>query len=426
MRDSDTPTIPVPYDKQVPLTDNDLTEAVEPIFDDEQTAELVLEGPQIGFAEPDQLSIRPCPSPFRHPIRATGWLIQTVVGVVSLVLLLAVVAAIPVVNFWALGYLLEVEARVARTGRWKMMYHLLDRAPRMGTIVLGIFLWLLPLRLLSSLTADAKLIDPTSANAQTLDGITFFAALAVGLHLCLALARGGSVGCFLRPIKNIRWLFSQLRNGWDSSRAAAAVKNFVSGFRVRYHFWLGLRGFAIAIIWLLIPTSLFAVAKTGEQISGPAEFLGGVMMLPVLCWLPFLQARFAAENRFRAGFEVGHVRRMFSQAPIYWFLALFTLYLLTLPLYLFKIIALPRDVVWFATTVFLVSLYPARVFVGWAYHRALVSTKQRGWFIRWGVRGLILVTVASYTFMLFFTQAVGARGRDVLFEQPAFLLPTPF
>ncbi len=66
-------------------------------------------------------------------------------GITCLVIFLALIAAVPIVNFIALGYLLDVEGRVARTGKIRLAFPLLDIAPRMGTIVIGVGLWLIPL-----------------------------------------------------------------------------------------------------------------------------------------------------------------------------------------------------------------------------------------------------------------------------------------
>ncbi len=370
--------------------------------------------------------IPPFPNPFRKPFAAVAWTVRTAFGIVTLILLLAVVAAVPLLNVLALGYLLDVEGRVARSGKLRSAFPLLDLAPKIGSIALGIWLWIIPIRLLAGAAADARLIDPQSASAANLEGITFLAACLVTVHLCLALGRGGGFWYFCRPIKNVKWLIRQFREGHDWEQSERQVRSFVAGLRLKHHFWLGLRGFLGAAVWLFLPTALLAAAEKTE--GGPilVTVLGGLCLVPVLAWLPFLQARFAAQNRLRAMFELGSIRQLFAKAPIAWLLAVIVVYTLTLPLYLLKVALPPQDAMWFVTIVFLVSIYPAKVAVGWAYHRA-VTKEKRAWFgLRWISRALMVPLLGLYVFLLFFTQFIGAQGKLVLFQHHAFLLPVPF
>ena len=73
------------------------------------------------------------PSPLRHPVAATVWSVRALFGIVSLIVLLAILAAIPLVNFLVLGYLLEAEGRLARTGKLRGAIPLLSIAPRLGS-----------------------------------------------------------------------------------------------------------------------------------------------------------------------------------------------------------------------------------------------------------------------------------------------------
>lgn len=366
------------------------------------------------------------PSPLRHPLRAAGWLLRTLFGIVTLILLLAVVAAVPVLNFAVLGYLLEVEGRVARSGRLRDAFPALGLAPQLGSIVLGVWLWIFPLRLLSSAAADARLIDPAGTSAAVLRTATIVAGCLVAVHLCLAVARGGRFGCFLRPVKNVRWLLQQVRDGYDWDQAAESVRAFVRGLELKRRIWLGMRGFAGAFVWLVLPTALFASAERTEGVAFLVSIVGGLGLMLVFSWLPFLQARFAAENRWRALFELGAVREMLRRAPLVSWLALLVLYALSLPLYLTKVVLPPRDAMWLVTLVFIVSMYPTRVVVGWAYHRA-ANRSAESWFgWRWLGRILTLATLGAYVFLLFFTQFIGEHGKGVLFEHHAFLLPVPF
>lgn len=355
-----------------------------------------------------------------------GWTVRTLFGIVSLILLLAIIAAVPILNFLALGYLLEVEGRVGRSGKIGDAFPLLNVAPRLGSIALGIWLWVIPVRLLSSAAADARVIEAGSRADRLLHGLTTAAAAVVALHICLALARGGALSCFFRPVKNVRWLLSRWREGNYWSTATAAVAEFVEELRIQHHFLLGLNGWIGAMIWLVIPTALFAIANKTE--GGPilVTIFGGLLLVVVLSWVPFLQAHFAAENRFGAMFELRTVRRLFRQAPLSWLISLLVTLVLALPLYLFKVALLPSDAMWVTTVVFITGIYPAKVLTGWAYHRAIARENRAHAVLRWPSWLLLWPMLGLYVFILFFTQFIGEHGKGVLFEHHAFLLPVPF
>ena len=144
-----------------------------------------------------------CPGILRHPFRAAAWAIRMLFGLFSLTLLLAVIAAIPLVNILALGYLLEVEGRMGRTGRVRYAFPLLEIAPRFGAIVVGLAGWLLPLWALTLILADYRLVAATSDATLSLAWVHRVTVVLVTGHLLLALARGGSPGCFVRPLRNV-------------------------------------------------------------------------------------------------------------------------------------------------------------------------------------------------------------------------------
>lgn len=349
---------------------------------------------------------------------------RTLFGIASLILLLAVLAAIPGLNFLVLGYLLAAEGNIARTGRWRDAVPLIDLAPRLGSIALGFWLWLWPLRLMVDAAADAHIIDPGSPADRGWHLAVRITAVCLTIHLCLALARGGSLFCFFRPLKNLLWFVRQLRDGSYWPLAETRVREFVRGLRLKYHFWLGVRGFMGALLWLVIPTAIFAAPRRSE--GGILIFVGGLLLMLVLSWTPFLQAHFAREERFSAFFELRTVRRLYRHAPFAWNFTLLVTLTLALPLYLFKVVLPPRDAMWLETTVFLVSIYPARVLTGWAYYRA-ATCETPAWFgWRWITRLALLPLLALFVFLLFFTQFIGEHGKRVLFEHHAFLLPAPF
>jgi len=380
---------------------------------------------------PDEVvgNIPPFPHLLRHPIKAAFWMGRMLFGIACLVFFLALIAAVPIVNFIALGYLLDVEGRVARTGKIRLAFPLLDIAPRLGTIVIGVALWLIPLFLLAGAAADARLIEPGGQSDQTLHLLTLLASIAISIHLCLSLARGGTFFCFVRPFKNAIWLFKQIRSGGYFERAALNVSSFFDSLKLGRNFSLGLRGFLGAFLWLVIPSLMFAAASSpGGGQGGPVAvtLLGGFTLVIVLGWLPLLQAHFAAENRFSAMFELRTIRRKFKRAPLAWMLSLILVYVLSLPLYLFKVAALPRDAVWGITLIFVATIYPTKLLLGWVYYRASTRTKNAWFGWRWLSRTIIFPLLAVYVFILFFTQFIGIHGSGVLLEHHLFLLPIPF
>lgn len=400
------------------------------------TTEIVLSPPSMAAAadapkEPSFESfhrLRPFPHPIWKPHLALYWIVELAFGLFSLFALLAFLAAIPVVNFMALGYLLEAEGRVARTGQLRVAMPLLALAPRLGGIAVGLWFWCLMVRLVADAASDARLIAPATPTAALWQiGLIGFSS-CVAIHLILAIARGGRLSLFFWPTPlNAIWLWKEWQRGQYFQEAGLAVREFIAALKLRHHFWLGLRGFALALAWLFLPTALFSAlhdtSKPGQVI---VTLIGGFILMLVLSWVPFLQARFAAENRWRAMFELKAIRELYRKAPITMFLSTVVLYALSLPLYLFKVAALPQDVYWLFTPIFIVSIYPAKILIGWVYHRAL-EKEHRAWrIVRWTCSLLTVPVLGLYVFILFFTPAIGAAGRAVLFQHHGILLPWPF
>jgi hypothetical protein len=180
------------------------------------------------------------------------------------------------------------------------------------------------------------------------------------------------------------------------------------------------------MLWLALPTALFAAAKRTAGGAIVVTLLGGGLLMLALSWVTFLQAHFAAENRFAAMFELRKVRGLYMHAPFAWLIALLVTLTLALPLYLFKVALPPRDAIWLVSIVFIVSIYPAKVVAGWAYHRAATRERPAWSGFRWLSRLVLAPLLALYVTVLFFTQFIGEHGKGVLFEHHAWLLPVPF
>jgi hypothetical protein len=109
-------------------------------------------------------------------------------------MILAVLAAVPVANIVALGYMLEAEGRVVRSGRLRDGVPFAGALPRLGAIVLGSWLWLLVVRLVTQAAADAALVDPGGPAAMRWQRAQTAAVTVVGLHLVAALHGAPVVG----------------------------------------------------------------------------------------------------------------------------------------------------------------------------------------------------------------------------------------
>jgi hypothetical protein len=354
--------------------------------------------------------------------RLVGGAVEWCFGALTLVVGLAVLAALPVVQFLSLGYLLEAGGRVARTGRLRSGFVGVGRAARVGGIVLGSWLVLLPLRLVSSLARDAELIDPGGPVAHSWRLGLFVLIAFLALHIMAAWSRGGRLRHFLWPLGNPVWLARRLWRGGYYAEARDAVWDFVAALRLPYYFWLGVRGFVGAFAWLVVPVSLLALGR----VAPAAGLLGGILLAWVLCYVPFLQVRFAAEGRFGALFEAGAVRRRFGRAPGLFAVALVVTLAFAVPLYLLKIELVPREVAWLPGLVFLVFIFPARLLNGWAWARAGRRPAPRHALFRWAARLAMLPAAALYVVLVFFSQYTGWAGVWGLYEQHAFLLPVPF
>jgi Protein of unknown function (DUF4013) len=380
---------------------------------------------------------------------------EWVFGALCLTVALAVLAAVPVVQFLSLGYLLEVCGRIGRTRRFRAGFIGVRKAARVGGIILGVYLVLLPLRLVSSMALSAQIIDPGSVIARRWRlGLALLTALAV-VHIATACARGGRLRYFFWPF-NVVWLVRRLLRGGYYAEARDRVWDFVASLRLLYYFWLGLRGFAGSMVWLVLPVSLIAagrlIGQQGSQQAGGVGFLVGfagfVQLLFVLLQLPFLQARFAAENRFKALFEWGDIVRGFARAPWAYAFALVVTLLSALPLYLLKIEMIPREatgfeglrfghlarlllldetlVVCLPELVFVMFIFPARLLTGWAYARSVKRPRYRHWFFTATAPLVTLPAAFFYVFVVFLSQYTSWNGIWSLYEQHAFLLPVPF
>lgn len=345
-------------------------------------------------------------------------------GLFVTVVLLAAAAAVPILNVAVLGYLLEVEGRVARGVRLADAFPLLHRALRIGAAIGLCWAWLLPVRFVATLAEDAAWVAPGGAAQTWMGAVRAVLAIFVGLHLFAVLARGARARDFFRPLASARWMLSALR-GRAEAPGLDALRHAWDEVPWRQLLWKGGVGLLGATVWLAIPVGLLWLARTSTPRPG-ASLLGIVLLLPVLAWLPFVQARFAVDGRRAAYLDWRAARQLMASAPLSALIALLVLYALSLPLYLLTVVLPPQDAMWIATLCFVSALLPGRVAVALAYRRAVRLGRPAGAPLRWTCKVLSVALLVAVAVMLFLAPLIDHRGAAGLFSQHAFALPVPF
>jgi hypothetical protein len=353
--------------------------------------------------------------------RGVGRFVDALFGGVSALLLLALIATVPVLQFFALGYLLNAARRFAASGRLRDAFVGVSQASRVGQFVVGAWLVSLLPRLVIALRQDAILISPGAPSVKGLFVFSVIAAVAVGWVALVALSQGGQIVHFFRPLRATRQLWSELRAGDWLSRTRERLKRFVEPLQPAQTFWLGFRGYLGAMVWLALPTTLIAVGR-----KGPAAVIGGLLLVAVIVRLPFLQLHFAVHGQLRQMFDLRSVKDIYRRAPVAHFLALFSTLLLALPLYLLKVELVPRDALWLPAALFVLTIFPTKLVTAWAYHRGSKRAEPSHPALVWAVRPLMVVAAGLYAFAVFLTQYTGWHGLLGLYEHHAFLLPVPF
>ncbi|QJW92640.1 hypothetical protein [Frigoriglobus tundricola] len=405
-----------------------LPPVVADLVEDEPFADLVTDAPKIiAVASPRPRNPIPVVMPLtpRSTFARASAFVRSVTewcfGLAALFVGLAVLAAVPVGQFLAFGYLLESGGRVARTGRLRDGFIGIRTAAKFGGGALAGFLLWLPLYFLSIQAQAARIIDPHGRIARQWEFWLSLLATLAALHACAAVLRGGRVRDFCRPL-NVPWLVARAYRGGLFIEARDRLWNTVVGLRLPYYFWLGVRGFVGAFLWLAVPLLLLGQGHRAPLVG----IIGGLMLAGVVLYVPFLQVRFARDNRLRAYREFKQVRAAFRRAPLAFALALWVHLLFAIPLYVLKIELIPRDLVFLEGLMFLLFIFPARLLGGWAYARGTRRAVPRAWALRWMGRVAVVPIVAAYVIVVFLSQHLGWQGIASLYEQHAFLLPVPF
>jgi hypothetical protein len=300
-------------------------------------------------------------------------LVEWLFGLLSLVLGLSMLAALPIIQFLSLGYFLESSARVARSGRIRAGFVGVRKAARVGGITAGIWLSLVPTWLVGIYARSADLINPGGQSAILWRiGLIAVTVMAAG-HIGVSCLRGGRLRRFLWPFGHPFWLMRRLRQGGLYSEARDGLWEFAASLRIPYFFRLGLIGFVGTLVWLAIPGALIAAVGVAPLLAP----IGMLLLAIVVPFLPFLQVRYALEGNISALFSRRAIRDRFRCAPWAFAFSLFVLLLASIPLYLLKIEMIPREAAWLPSLVFVIFLAPARLLTGWAYARSGRRTLPR-------------------------------------------------
>lgn len=393
-------------------------------------------------------------------------------GIASLVFLLAVLANIPLLQFLCFGYLLEVTGRVARGSKVRESFIGIRKASHIGGILLGTWLLIFPIRLLSMFWLDAYLIDPDSFQTAALRMSQWILIGLTVAHIVAAWLCGGKLRYFFWPVVapfSIGvWLIRRSRItrkllaitlGWISpnlvadicaarpvtdwflpailwrkitagnlySRCRDGVWDFFTDLKLPFYFWLGLKGFAGTFLWLVIPTLFLMGASILEGGTAVVSGLFGVgMAIPVFALLPYLQAHFSTDGKMRRFFEIRKVFQNFGRAPVAHVVALLMTLLFAIPLFLLKIEEIPAELLWTLSLVFILFTWPARIIAGWAYQRGAKRETAGRWWVRYPIIALAIPISFSFVIIFFGTRYISWNGALSLLENHVFLLPAPF
>lgn len=397
--------------------------------------------------------------------------------VASLFVLLACVAAIPILQLASLGYLLHSAGLLARGEPFRRCLPGCRLAGRIATVLLCTSLCWLPVWLVTDLAYTAQLLQPGSASSAVWRLGAFAITLLWLLHIAWAAARGGRFWHFLWPAP-IKFLL----RGWRVStwrRLSDRLYEVVERCRIGMLWWLAARAAAGAILWTALPVTLIIAGLRSQELdaAGLVGLIGAVLMGLIMLYLPMAQVRFASTHKFSDLFNFREVRCSFMAAPLAHAFALLLVCLLSIPLYILRIEAAPAEFLWASSLVSILFTFPAKWAVGAAigYGRrrafrmrvpqtrseptpelleqshapdasstatALQSphsrdltprdltpndwrAARRTWLLRWPARLIALASVVIYVGSLYIAQLVAGQGAFVIYFQHALLVPAP-
>ncbi len=358
-----------------------------------------------------------------------GWCVGRLWDLMSLLVLLSVFSAIPVVQFAALGYILRGAGNLASGRVWPAALPGLSIAGRFGMFAtLASVAWL-PVWLIADLAYSAQLLEPGSRAAAAWRFVAFCASGGWVVYVTWCAVRGGRWWHFLWPAPILFIQRVWRPSTW--SDASERLYQWITSLQFPTLWWLGARATAGALLWTALPVTMMII---GQRVSAPGVgligLIGALLMMGVFLYLPFLQIQLAITNRFLAMFDVVKVRKEFRFAPLAYALGLMALGLLSIPLYLLRIEMPPRELQWMISLVFVLFSLPCKLVLGVAIgyglrRRAILQGKPRHWTFRWTGRLLGVASALIYVGALYFGQLIANQGALGMYFQHAFLTPAP-
>ena len=365
----------------------------------------------------------------RSILRKFAWLISSVFCLVSLIVILAVLTAIPILQLVSYGYLLDVSGKLANGSKLRNSLPHFRQMGRIGLAAVAIFLAALPTQALTHLESVANLVNPGSERAVQMRFLAVSTSMLMTLYLLWAWIRGGRLVHYFWP-QPIRLL----REGWrwrTWHTAPDRLWEFTNCLEIPRYFWLGLRGAMGTLIWLSPSFIIISAFRNGETgLAGLVGFAALLLLGLGLLYVPMLQAHFAAENRFGALFEIRTIRKNFRRAPWAWFFAMVICLIISpIPLYLLKIEATPTEVMWTPCLIFVAFILPGRMATGLALRRARRKSDPTGILARISrnlVRILMPLVIGIYLLFVYLSQNTSWDGLQTWVQQHAILIPVPF
>lgn len=343
----------------------------------------------------------------------------------SLAILLAVVAAVPVLQFASLGYMLFAAGRLANGQPWRTALLGLRTAGKLGTFAMLAAITWVPIYVLTDLAYSAQLLDPNSFSARGWRVGAFLIAAMWVTHVGWAAMRGGRWWHFLWPAP-VKFVCTVWRPSYWS-RTSDRLYDLVTGLQFPKLWWLGARATVAALLWTCVPVSMMIIGERAQKFDAAPVVgtFGASAMLVVMLYLPLLQVRMAAKNRFLENFNVFAIRQSFMRAPWFCALGLFVLCGLAIPLYLLRIEGTPSEFAWAPSLVFVAFMLPAKLLIGAALGYADKRERLRHWALRWPAWMFAFAGIMFYVGALYVAQIFVSQGAYVMYFQHALLVPAP-